>query len=366
MTCPFCKEDVKDGALRCRYCQSALVPGMSVPPPLEAKPSTEGKVTYVVDEGLLRFGKFVVAVLGTFIVVGTYLFGIKLELTVEKMRTAQTALEASTKALKDREAAAAVASKQLENAESRAEALLKEIEYNRTTSVTLVAEMQVRYLQPSEQARLNNIRSASPEKFRTDPATTKLWPNGTTLHVWFMDGTPEEKENFRIAFDEWLRYANLRVAYRPSATAEVHVSFAQSGSWAMVGTDSVGLRGQNSPTINLGFAQTGSVPPRNYLHEIGHLLGLIHEFKNPSANLKWDKSRVYEELGGPPNYWTKEQVDFNLFTRDSYPGRRVSTTLRHMLMEFSEFFHVSWTGLLIHASVGTAGGLGAFRTKRSG
>jgi hypothetical protein len=46
--------------------------------------------------------------------------------------------------------------------------------------------------------------------------------------------------------------------------------------------------------------------------------------------------------------------------------RGVSTTLRHMLTEFSEFFHVSWIGLLIHASVGTAGGLGALRTKRSG
>ncbi|PYT57155.1 MAG: hypothetical protein DMG35_20810 [Acidobacteria bacterium] len=50
------------------------------------------------------------------------------------------------------------------------------------------------------------------------------------------------------------------------------------------------------------------------------------------------------------------------------PGkhRGVSTTLRHILTEFSEFFHVSWTGLLIQASVGTAGGLGALRTKRSG
>ena len=49
-----------------------------------------------------------------------------------------------------------------------------------------------------------------------------------------------------------------------------------------------------------------------------------------------------------------------------YRVRRVSTTLRHMLTEFSEFFHVSWTGLLIQASVGTTGGLGALRTKRSG
>ena len=46
--------------------------------------------------------------------------------------------------------------------------------------------------------------------------------------------------------------------------------------------------------------------------------------------------------------------------------RRVSTTLRHMLTEFSEFFHVSWTGLLIHAWAGTSRGLGALRTKRSG
>jgi len=52
--------------------------------------------------------------------------------------------------------------------------------------------------------------------------------------------------------------------------------------------------------------------------------------------------------------------------RIRFDDRRVSTTLRHMLTEFSEFFHVSWTGLLIHASVGTAGGLGALRTKRSG
>jgi hypothetical protein len=49
-----------------------------------------------------------------------------------------------------------------------------------------------------------------------------------------------------------------------------------------------------------------------------------------------------------------------------HEGRRVSTTLRHMLTEFSEFFHVSWTGLLIQASMGTTGGLGALRTKRSG
>src|SRR5438445_12844884 len=55
-----------------------------------------------------------------------------------------------------------------------------------------------------------------------------------------------------------------------------------------------------------------------------------------------------------------------LFLADLHAFRGVSTTLRHILTEFSEFFHVSWTGLLMQASVGTAGGLGALRTKRSG
>jgi hypothetical protein len=50
----------------------------------------------------------------------------------------------------------------------------------------------------------------------------------------------------------------------------------------------------------------------------------------------------------------------------SASARRVSTTLRQVLTEFSEFFHVSGTGLLIHTSLGRAGGLGALRTKRSG
>src|SRR5207244_13168955 len=41
-----------------------------------------------------------------------------------------------------------------------------------------------------------------------------------------------------------------------------------------------------------------------------------------------------------------------------FDTRRVSTILRQVLMEFSEFCHVSGTGLLIQTSLGRAGGLG--------
>jgi hypothetical protein len=50
-------------------------------------------------------------------------------------------------------------------------------------------------------------------------------------------------------------------------------------------------------------------------HEFGHAIGCIHEHQNPANNIPWDKEAVYRYYQGPPNYWTREQVDINLFTR---------------------------------------------------
>src|SRR5262245_11709050 len=73
--CPFCKEQVLDGALKCRFCQSTLV----ALPVAEAAPPDDRRVTYILDRDLVRFGKFAGAVLAMFLVVGASLFGIKLD-----------------------------------------------------------------------------------------------------------------------------------------------------------------------------------------------------------------------------------------------------------------------------------------------
>src|SRR5687768_14874639 len=104
--CPFCQEDVKDGAVKCRYCQSLLAPGLVISPspasPTQSDmPAEKGQVTYIVDRGLLRFGKFAAAVLGIFVVVGIYLFGFKLENAIEKVHETRVELE-KTKAETDR------------------------------------------------------------------------------------------------------------------------------------------------------------------------------------------------------------------------------------------------------------------------
>jgi hypothetical protein len=49
------------------------------------------------------------------------------------------------------------------------------------------------------------------------------------------------------------------------------------------------------------------------LHEQGHALGMAHEQASPKSAICWNKPAVYAALGGPPNYWSKSTVDFNVF-----------------------------------------------------
>src|SRR3546814_12926457 len=63
--CPYCLEDIKAGATKCPHCQSSL----------DAAPGGGDTSTYILDKGLVRFGKFAVTVLAIFVLVGAYLFG---------------------------------------------------------------------------------------------------------------------------------------------------------------------------------------------------------------------------------------------------------------------------------------------------
>jgi hypothetical protein len=72
--------------------------------------------------------------------------------------------------------------------------------------------------------------------------------------------------------------------------------------------------------MNYGWLTPGS-PDNEYsrvvLHEFGHALACIHEHQHPEAGIPWDKEAVYSYYTGPPNNWTKAQVDHNLFRKYS-------------------------------------------------
>ena len=44
-------------------------------------------------------------------------------------------------------------------------------------------------------------------------------------------------------------------------------------------------------------------------------LGLYHEHQNPAGGIEWDEAALYQKLGGPPNYWSPEQVRSNIIQK---------------------------------------------------
>jgi hypothetical protein len=85
--CPYCREEVHDDAIKCRYCSSSLLPGQQSPERPSEQPADGSKsVVYVVDNGLIRFAKFVAAALAVFVTVGASLYGFSINQAADKVR----------------------------------------------------------------------------------------------------------------------------------------------------------------------------------------------------------------------------------------------------------------------------------------
>ena len=138
-----------------------------------------------------------------------------------------------------------------------------------------------------------------------------LWENGKTLKVYFLEGTPQQKAFVQSVAVKWSEYANIHFEFTEvQSEAEIRITFnPNDGAWSTLGTDALQVW-QTEPTMNLGWLDEAVV-----LHEFGHAIGLGHEHQNPIGGIQWDKEKVYNELAGPPNYWSKEIVDSNMFDK---------------------------------------------------
>jgi len=72
--------------------------------------------------------------------------------------------------------------------------------------------------------------------------------------------------------------------------------------------------------MNYGWLEDDSADDeyeRVVVHEFGHAIGAIHEHQNPKAALNWNKPEVYRVFSGPPNFWSKADIDHNILKRYS-------------------------------------------------
>lgn len=143
----------------------------------------------------------------------------------------------------------------------------------------------------------------------------KMWRDRRTLRVRFLDGEPSVHTKVEQYAHQWSQYANITFEFGSTPDAEIRISFQQPGSWSYIGTDCLQI-GRSDPTMNFGWLTPTTADmeySRVVLHEFGHALGCIHEHQNPTANIPWNKEAVYRYYMGPPNNWTREEVDTNLF-----------------------------------------------------
>ncbi|MDM0075393.1 hypothetical protein QTH90_13415 [Variovorax sp. J2P1-59] len=308
-SCPYCKEDVRDDAIKCRYCQSSLLPSAGS---AAASPGEDRRVTYVVDTDLVRFAKFAVAVLAVFLVVGAYLYGFKLEASLDKMQNLQKDFETTTAELNKSRTEFQSAKLALTNLKTEVETMLGDAKATllEIQNQNVIATREVAYflsmkknltLSVTEQAIVVQRKKAEPDEGRKN---SKYWTVGSTLRIKFLGGTSAQQADARLALLEWGKFTNLKFNFVTTGSSEIRVAFEPTaGSWSYLGTDALAVP-QHERTANFGFPTRSAL-----LHEWGHALGLIEEPQNPKANIKWDMDRIVRELSGPPNYWSKETID---------------------------------------------------------
>jgi serralysin len=148
--------------------------------------------------------------------------------------------------------------------------------------------------------------------------TGKKWDNSRTIKVALhpnVDATVRRKTAERV--EQAFSYVNLDLRFVDSWTAgDIRIGFVRGdGSWSYLGTDNRTISSEQR-TMNLGWLEPNthdSEYERVVVHECFHMFGMPHEHQHPRNGIPWDKPKVYEYYMGPPNNWSREEVDHNLF-----------------------------------------------------
>ncbi len=178
----------------------------------------------------------------------------------------------------------------------------------------------------------------------------KLWPFGHILSACFFDGDNQLKDFFVEVSKVWTTGTSLVIDFGSAPAfstcnrnkpSDIRISFARSGSWSYVGTDSrrYDLSG---PSLNVDYPQGRAWETMDkkqlayfILHELGHALALEHEHQSPVANCdaEYNWPKVYDYMQNKLG-WSKQEVDFNLRTLAASPRLRTTAYDKKSIMHY--------------------------------